>query len=104
MTYVYIILYHLNYSINIIIPLQSYVPCTSLKLRLCNTYRSLNHLHSPLSHLLHGSFDVHSVFSLHLVQSDIQSNEGPSSSHTSTAQELRIMCMCIELEGGWFED
>ena len=49
------------------------------------TYHCLNHIHSLLSHPLHCSFDVHCILSFHLVQSDVQSNEGTCSSHTSTA-------------------
>ena len=52
---------------------------------LCKTYSCLNHLHSLLSHLLHCAFDVHCLLSIHLVQGDVQSNEGPWTTHTGTA-------------------
>ena len=51
-----------------------------------HTYHCLNHVHSLLSHPLHCSFDVHCLLSIHLVQNDVQSNEGPCPSHTSTVK------------------
>ena len=50
-----------------------------------HTHHCLNHVHSLLSHLLHCSFHIHLLFSIHLVQSDVQSNEGPWTTHTGTA-------------------
>ena len=57
--------------------------CTLLKNL---THVSLNHLHSPLSDLGDGSWDVHHLFFLYLLQNVVNHNKCTCTTHTSTAQ------------------
>ena len=47
-------------------------------------YRSLDHLHALVPHLVDGSCNVHHLLLLDLLQDIVNADEGPSATNTST--------------------
>ena len=53
---------------------------------LVNTYRSLDHLHALVPHLVDGSCNVHHLLLLDLLQHIVNADEGTSATNTSTLE------------------
>ena len=54
-------------------------------IRTASTHHSLNHLHALVPHLVDGSSNVHQLLLLDLLQHIVNTDEGTSTSNTSTA-------------------
>ena len=54
-------------------------------IRTVCTHHSLNHLHALVPHLVDGSCNVHQLLLLDLLQHVVDTDEGTSTSNTSTA-------------------
>ena len=60
------------------------------------THRSLNHLHSSLSHLGDDSWDIHYLLFLQLLQNVVNSNKRTSTTNASTEAKSEKILMYIK--------